>query len=420
MNKQRKIIDPRKRVFKDMSDYIRENREYTQIKEEMENAYGNLEELEKLQLYLGDYQLLYLKRDENGESQKLIELLLQSKKEAASLPTVGVELEYRSEIQGEIIELLNKCHDFGYHEIPRNYSTSEKSEIRVLPTDPYSFYWLIENIMQHLPNITPSVQICIGDENIERTLPIFLSLYIMNCSYVLPITEGDEETLGFPGVYIGESKSPSKVRSIPSKEHLEQLERDPPRVKISDKDIRIRSLPRRLMYYFIKKSHATNSNPIEEDNQQIHVPKRDIVQTNYLVMYSKDAMSIANTAFYAAKLHALSQEEFQSFRRAFTSFLKLQEKDIQEQENFSKGYGLIVKFPEKRRNEILEKIKKNMGLEDLENKIYSEIKSGNYNPKEVITSVAWIANHVRHLIEEYTITKNADRIYRCSLEEIIS
>ena len=407
----------------DISKWQERIRKSLQIRKEMEEVYGSLNELKKSHLYLGDCQLLYLKKGEKRCSKKLLKLLSQAHQDVGSLPTVGVELGYSSEIPQTTVEVLNASSDIGEHSIKNSYALQEKSEIRIMPTNPYSFYWLIEEIMSLLPKNNPSVQICIGNENRERALPIFLTLYFVNNSCILPTTKGDkEDTIYFPGLYIGESVSPELTLKPIPKEILEINPIIYEESRISEKDIILLD--------------QENHNPIKKDRQVIQTNReetrrilklledykqckgnRELTQTNYFISHSSDAVDIANTCFYAAKLHSMQETEFQEFKRNLMSFLGLKENEIPES---PKGTGLYEKLPEEERDNFLQKVKTHLRLNDLENKIKESLFLGKPIPiPREILKIGRVNNAIRHIIEEYTITTSADMIYRRPLEELI-
>lgn len=168
-------------------------------KKEIHKFYGDLDEL--TDLLAGDYQLIYLKRNNNQVDRKhLLNLLKEANEESKGLPTVGVELEYSCALPIRTIDLLNQSSYFPENQVPKSYSYGGKSEIRTLPTNPYSFYWLIEEFYKHLPKHGASAQICIGDVKRFRMPYIFLAMHFTNQNCFFPMTspDGNKDGLEFP------------------------------------------------------------------------------------------------------------------------------------------------------------------------------------------------------------------------------
>lgn len=214
------------------------------------------------ELNLGDYALAYLK---NYDS-KLVSLLKQVHEESTFLPTVGVELQYSTKLCQNLIEKLNESSYVLENAIQKSYSKNDLSEIRTLPTNPYTFRWLLEEL--NLPKISSTVQVCVGDVFEERMPYILLALYFLHPTCIFPTekSKGKDHT-GFPGVYVGQ---------------------------------------------------RVNKNGSLEFRSQ----------TNYVAFHNSNINEIADACLYAAKLQFIDQNFFNQFEKELLNFLGLNKKEI--------------------------------------------------------------------------------------------
>ena len=341
-------------------------------KRQMHEAYQNL----PAGLNLGDYQLLYLKRNLPIESRKnLISLLEETHNESKHLPTVGVELGYSKRVSLKTINILNTSSCFIRNQVPKSYTSFHgNSEIRTMPTNPYSFYWLIEEIMANLPETNPSVQICVGSVNQKRTPWILSSLSLITPSCILPeaVVWNVEMGIGFPGAYIGQTA-----------------------------ELNLKGTCRL-------------------------VPQ---AQTNYYIMYSSDWKEIADAAFYASKLHILPDKKFKEFEEELATLFGFKEdprKEIHENYWSSESDPFnIYGQPPYRVNEnlrllILNHAKNHLKLKDLEEKVKLSLIEG----KEGLTipemeRVGRVNTSVKAIMVKYAITTPTDIIYCSSLEDAL-
>ncbi len=323
-------------------------------------------------LDLGDYALTYLKEpfSSDEEKQSLVNLLKQVNNDAINLPSVGAELGYSMELDQKVIDYFNEAGFVIDNAVPQSYSSKEVSEIRVLPTNPYSFRWLIEEMMYHLPNTSCTVQVCVGDVFEERMPYIFLALYFVNPSCVFPPVKSFEpDWIGFPGAYVGQTV-----------------------------------------------------------NRQGFLDFR--AQSNYAVFHSNSAQEIADSALYAAKLHAIDNEKFNEFEEELRKILGFPQARVTHNGHVYTVEDELNKFLKRKWPNLdldsnvayqmpflftqgsVYRAKINLGIKRLEEKCF------NLSEEEML-KIKKINQTVKDVIEKHINTNPLDIIYRAPLDEVL-
>ncbi|MBI5064647.1 hypothetical protein HZA97_00285 [Candidatus Woesearchaeota archaeon] len=323
-------------------------------------------------LNFGDYELIYFKHDwRQEEKQKLVDLLQEVKNYSKHLPTVGVELAYSTKLPKEFIDHLN----YGKYSVPNTVRKSEASfhvsEIRPLPTNPYSFRWLLEDIGRFLPSDSSSILVNVGKVNDARAPYIFLALYFLYPTCVFPMQQSKHgDHIGFPGAYIGQSVN---FRG----------------------DLVFRA------------------------------------QTNYLITHSNDINEIADSCFYAAQLHSISDEEFTEFEEELRKVLGFQNRRqmingeiwIREKEELgdllkkewpmkTKDNRCPYQLPQEFVQKSIEKARENLKISHLTKNIYNLDENAGKELRAV-------NEKVKKVIERYLHITSEDIIYRTTLENAL-
>ncbi|MBI5065547.1 hypothetical protein HZA97_04885 [Candidatus Woesearchaeota archaeon] len=283
---------------------------------------------------IGDYSLLNLRKDD----EKVKELLKKVSNETKHLSTVGVEIVYEGSLDNLVVEEFNKAASIVFNEVPETYSGKNKSEIRTMPTNPYAFKWLIQELNAFFPKFAGTVQVSVGNVNEERMPYVFLTLYFMHPSCVFETKKATkEDMMGFPGAYIGQT---------------------------IDKRGKIRNRG----------------------------------QTNYSIMHSYDSKEVINACLIAAKIHSLSKEEFWEYSRELRTILGIDHpilnlvyKEWPMKTHPYAAYQMPEDFIEKS----IEKIKENWKIKELEQKI-KELN------EEDIQKIRTLNNKIARLVEKYT------------------
>ncbi|PIN79977.1 hypothetical protein COV11_04875 [Candidatus Woesearchaeota archaeon CG10_big_fil_rev_8_21_14_0_10_30_7] len=370
-----------------------------QISEDFKQELANLTNYHGLNL--GDYELLYFNKNSTIEQkQKLVDLLREVHLSSEQLPTVGVELSYTARLKEDFLQYLIDGRFILPNQVPKSYnakinekfhepsySKGEGSEIRLLPTNPYTFRWLLKQIHHGLPQEKAQVQICVGDVNDKRMPYIFLALYFMNvaCAFPTKSSEGNDH-IGFPGCYVGQS------------------------VRI-DKD------PTLLI------SRA---------------------QTNYSVLKSDDLDEMADACFYTAKLHSISDEEFANFEEDLRKVLGFQNRrqvingevwlrerdelnDLLEKEWPRRNADLNAPYqpPPEFLTYSIEKVKEEWELKKLEYDINNvDVEDINaihaLSEHEDLDNLRDLTIHVKEVLEQHLNITPSDIMYRTSLNELMN
>ena len=216
--------------------------------------------------------------------------------------------------------------------------------------------------MKHLPDSNAtSVQVCVGEINNERTPAIFLALYFINPSCVFHIIDPTLvdvpifPEIGFPGAYIGQ-----KVNK---------------RGKLESRK-----------------------------------------QTNYYVLHSSDPHEIADVAFFAAKLHKIPDRDFHLFKSDLREFFRLSSTDYKHllgnRWPCQSAIGSACELPFTFIRAAVGEVKSNLGLTELENKVFNLTAAD----KEKVLEVN---KNTSKIVERYTITTSLDIEYRAPLEELL-
>ncbi len=323
-------------------------------------------------LNFGDYELLYFKKDwPIEEKQKLVNLLQEVKNYSKHLPTVGVELAYSTKLQNELIEYLNNGKYATSNTVRKSEISYNITELRPLPTNPYAFRWLLEDISRFLPSDSSSILINVGKVNDERTPYIFLALYFLYPTCIFPMRSSKHgDHIGFPGAYVGQSVN---FRG----------------------DLVFRA------------------------------------QTNYLITHSNDINEIADACFYAAQLHSISNEEFNNFEEDLREALGFQKRKktingevwIREKEELSDllkkewpmknidnraPYQLPPEFVQIS----IEKARENLKITRLTKSIYDLDENAGKELRAVNLKV-------KKIVEKYLQINSEDIIYRTTLEKAL-
>ncbi|MBS3159040.1 hypothetical protein J4206_07180 [Candidatus Woesearchaeota archaeon] len=308
------------------------------------------------------------------ESKQLKSLLREARVHSVDLPTVGAELEYATEISRKKVVELNDIALLLRPHMPASYTTREKSEIRFLPSNPYTFRWYVEEVFKRLPeDKTPKVMITMQDVNKERTPYVLLALYFSSPSCVLPFVETKEEghsTISFPGVYVGQTTRDGKIE--------------------------VRG------------------------------------QTNYSVMHSKDPCEIANVAFFTSKLHSMSDDAFKEFAKDITAFLgldtlrfKSRMEFLSQEKTWNGEYGYdytsFGRFPTEKAyslpecfvRETIVTAKTYLGIRATE----QHFPFYTYEEEERIRE---INRNVQNILEQHTVTTPEDIMYSTPLEMVMN
>lgn len=283
---------------------------------------------------IGDYSLLNLRND----NEQVKELLKKISNETKHLPTVGVEIVYEGSLDDKIVEEFNKVASTVFNEVPETYSGKNKSEIRTIPTNPYAFKWLIQELSDFFPKFAGTVQVSVGEVNEDRMPYVFLTLYFMHPSCAFETKKANEDDMmGFPGAYVGQTVD--------------------------------------------KKGKIKNRG-----------------QTNYSIMHSYDLKEITTACLIASKLHSLSKEEFWEYSRELRTILGIDHpilnlvyKEWPMKTHPYAAYQMPEEFIEKS----IEKIKENWKIKELEQKI-KELT------EEDIEKIKTLNNKIARLVEKHT------------------
>ncbi|MBI4919044.1 hypothetical protein HY837_03880 [archaeon] len=324
-------------------------------------------------LDFGDYALVYLKEpfNDDEEKQELVDLLKQVHDDASSLPTVGAELGYSKELDQKIIDHFNDASYVLDNAVPKNYSSKDLSEIRILPTNPYTFRWLLEEMKSNLPDNSCSVQVCIGDVFEERMPHIFLALYFLHPSCVFPPSNSyDPDWIGFPGAYVGQTVNKQGILEFRA-------------------------------------------------------------QTNYAVFHSNSYEEISDSVLYAAKFHSLDDDKFKEFEEDLRKVLGFPKARITREghvyvveddginnyltkkwPNLDVASNAAYQMPFFFSEGSVRKAKMNLGIKNLESNCF------NLTEEDMI-KIRKINNSVKSVIEKHINTSPLDIIYRTSLEEVL-
>lgn len=367
LKKLKKFISE-KRVKKRSVNYV-SRKQYVH-----ENFKKTLKELKNWEnLNLGDYELIYFKSYYNVEKkQSLVNLLQQVNNYSKNLPTVGVELEYNTLLPKDLLDYLNDGKYCWPNKVPKSENKENKtSEIRLLPTNPYAMRWLFEEINCYLPKISSTVQVCVEHVN-DRKMPfIFLALYFMHPSCVLPKNFNTaKDLISFPGAYVGQT--------------------------------------------------ATK-----------HDSLKHRAQSNYYVLHSYDVNEISNACFYAAKLHALNYENFINFEEDLREFLgfsravKIINEEVWVKESDELKKHLRRTWPRRDNNN---KVPYQMPKEFIEYsikrvkkyfKLPTIIEKVQELSKEEIIKITKLNYGIKEIIEKHISINPEDLMYKNSLEELL-
>ncbi|MBI4918903.1 hypothetical protein HY837_03170 [archaeon] len=316
-------------------------------------------------LNLGDYELIFFNLDKKTleERTKLFELLDYVDRNSKDLPTVGVELEYFSEIGKEAKKQLNYGRHALPNEVPETYSTKDKSEVRLLPTNPYAFRWLLEEVGNYLPKRATSVQVSVGKVDSERMPYAGLALYFMSPCSIFPTvkeTHGDE--ISFPGGYVGQT--------------------------------------------------------VLRDGSLIYRG-----QSNLSVIQSADMQEVADAVFFAAKIYSLPKKEFEDFKKELTNYLGLNPDPLVGAVNELKMYdtsgNMMYRLNSNHLLNAIDQAKNHLEMKVLEQVALKAIESKESLDDEVISKMNEINETVKNIISKHTITGDLELMYRCSLEEAL-
>ncbi len=289
---------------------------------------------EILEFNIGDYALLNLRND----NEQVKDLLKKVSDETRHLPTVGVEIVYAGSLDDKIVEEFNNVASVVFNEVPETYSGKIKSEIRTMPTNPYAFKWLMQELTSFFPEFAGTVQVSVGDVNEERMPYVFLTLYFMHPSCVFETKKvTEEDMIGFPGAYIGQTIDK--------------------RGKIKNRG-----------------------------------------QTNYSIMHSYDLKETTTACLIASKLHSLSKEEFWEYSRELRTILGIDHPILNlvyKEWPMKKHLYAAYQMPEEFMEKSIEKVKENWRIKELEEKV-KELN------EQDIEKVKILNNKIARLVEKYT------------------
>ncbi|MBI2105287.1 hypothetical protein HYT56_00445 [Candidatus Woesearchaeota archaeon] len=297
--------------------------------------------------------------DQGSQRERLFRLLRQVKKNSSDLPTTGIELGYTHDIPKSCVKFLNKVSRVKQNIIPLSYTSSNRSEIRLLPTNPYSFSWLLETVSPFMPKNLASVQFTVGNVNDERMPYIFLATYFLHPSCSFPRLPASHEKfeVNFPGVYVGASSDLNPIW------------------------------------------HIQNMNLIKWG------------QTNYFVAHTSNVRDVSDVPLYLSKLHSLDDNKFLEFKNELLDFLGVNE-GIMTHTRIEKRFPSAYKLPENIRNWAIGVAKSRLGLLELEKRIF------NLSEKDA-QRINYVNSAIKGILEKYTITDQNDMLYRCSLEDAL-
>ncbi len=319
-------------------------------------------------LNFGDYELIHFKSYlENEQKQKLVNFLKQVHEYSKNLPTVGVELEYSELLSKGFLDYLNDGKYCFPNSVPKSENNGKTSEIRLLPTNPYTLRWLLEEINPLLPEISSTVQVCVENVDTKKMPFVFLALYFSNPSCVLPTNlYTGKDLIGFPGAYVGQTAT-------------------------------------------------------------VYDSLKHRAQTNYLALHSNDIHEMADACFYAAKLHALDKEKFVLFEeelREFLGFARIRRSINGELwvKEFDELRDLLSKtWPGRYTND---RAPYQMPPEFIETSIqrvkdYFNINSHEDLSQESINQLTGLNRGVKQIIEKYIDITPYDIMYRASIRDLL-
>ncbi len=316
-------------------------------------------------LNLGDYELIYfnLEKKTLEERTKLFELLDYVDRNSKDLPTVGVELEYSSALDKKAKRKLNHGRRALPNQVPETYSTKDKSEVRLLPTNPYAFRWLLEEVGSYLPKRATSVQVSVGKVDGDRMPYTAIALYFMSPSSIFPtVKESHGDEISFPGGYVGQTV-------------------------LRDGSLVLRG------------------------------------QSNLSVIQSADMQEVADAAFFAAKIYSLPEKEFYEFKKELAVYLGLFPNPladaVKELQDYHKSGIDMYRLNSKHILSAIDKAKNHLDIKGLEQVALKAIETKEPLKDEVIEKMNEVNSTVKNIISKHTITGDLELMYRCSLEEAL-